>query len=91
MSIGREILILSRPGFSFCLFVRGGGGGGGGRGVMMSYDVLIKSLFLNSGHLRYAIFEFLFSPKLQGSAETKQRMIKTNKQTLTWERCFSGH
>ena len=49
----------------------------------MSYDVLITSLFLNSGHLRYAFFDFLFSSKIQGSAETKQRMIKTIKETLT--------
>ena len=49
----------------------------------MSYDVLITSLFLNSAHHRYAIFDFWFSQKLQESAETKQRMITTNKETLT--------
>ena len=52
---------------------------GGGEEI----EVLIKSLFLNSGHLRYAILDFLFFPKIQGSSETKQRMIKTNTQTLT--------
>ena len=49
---------------------------------MMTYDVLITSLYLNSGDVRYAIFDFWFSKKIKESAKTKQKIVKTDNKTF---------